>query len=702
VQAGVLASVVRAATLAAAAVAFVLVLAPAADPARSPGPMRYGVSDDTGKFQGCPSAFWDGMREIGYSDNRMSVLWDENAPTTIFDRAFLERGVACANAYGIRVLFAVYPMHAGAIGSDPGRQAAFAAYAALVAQTFPTVKDLILGNEANQPRFWQPQFVNGQPVAGRDYEATLAKAYDAIKAVRPDMNVIGFAISSRGNDMPNATNNISRSPVWFIHDAAQAYRESGRTRPIMDEFAFHPYPNLNTDPYTKPFQWPNAGAANLDRIKQALWDGFHDTAQEIPAEQAGGRTTQTYDAGLPMAVAEVGTQTTVTGHEGAYFGVENITPVDEATQAQYYVDLLEIAACDPSVETLLLFRLIDQPELEKFQSGELYADFARKQSFEAIKAKIASAHGACQGTKAAWVHTEQVVGAAADFGDLSRPRWIRQRAWNFTATATEDATYEAQIMNASTKKGVLSANGTIKAYYRPLVQFPRQELPPGSYVYAITMRSVVNPARTSSFTSDPFTVGPAGGPSSANKLPPPNKTNVAPTGTVLVRLPGTNKFVPLKSLKTLPLGTELDVKKGSVKLTANDGSSGQFFGGTFTLHRGTLSKPLSRSLKPKPPRRIFLTSLWLSRENFAVCRKHRGAAKRPPVVGSLWGRGKGRFRTKGRFASAAVRGTYWLVQDRCDGTLVRVRQGVVDVYDIRLRKHVLVRAGKSYLARATK
>ena len=39
----------------------------------------------------------------------------------------------------------------------------------------------------------------------------------------------------------------------------------------------------------------------------------------------------------------------------------------------------------------------------------------------------------------------------------------------------------------------------------------------------------------------------------------------------------------------------------------------------------------------------------------------------------LWGKGKGRFRTRGKRSSALVRGTTWLVEDRCDGsTLTRV------------------------------
>ena len=46
-----------------------------------------------------------------------------------------------------------------------------------------------------------------------------------------------------------------------------------------------------------------------------------------------------------------------------------------------------------------------------------------------------------------------------------------------------------------------------------------------------------------------------------------------------------------------------------------------------------------------------------------------------------------------------VRGTNWLTADRCDGTYVKTRQGVVAVVDLVLKKTVLVKAGKSYLAK---
>ena len=66
----------------------------------------------------------------------------------------------------------------------------------------------------------------------------------------------------------------------------------------------------------------------------------------------------------------------------------------------------------------------------------------------------------------------------------------------------------------------------------------------------------------------------------------------------------------------------------------------------------------------------------------------------------LWGSGKGKFRTKGKNASATVRGTIWLTQDTCTTTLVHVKRGVVDVFDFTKHKHVFVKAGRSYVAHA--
>ena len=52
----------------------------------------------------------------------------------------------------------------------------------------------------------------------------------------------------------------------------------------MDELAFHPHPNSNTDSFLVGYRWPNAGTSNLGRIKQAVWDAFRGTAQPVFAE----------------------------------------------------------------------------------------------------------------------------------------------------------------------------------------------------------------------------------------------------------------------------------------------------------------------------------------------------------------------------------------------------------------------------------
>jgi hypothetical protein len=471
-------------------------------------PLAFGAADDYGKLHPCDRFFLSSLHDVGFTLNRMTVGWDPARPTTITDERALGPAIRCEQAAGIRVLLSIVPSRPTAIGGDVAAQAAFASFAAHVATTYPSVTDFIIGNEPNEPRFWQPQFVGGQPVAGRDYESTLAQAYDAIKSVRRTANVIGFAVSSRGNDNPLAASNVSRSTLWFIHDVAEAYRASGRVRPIMDEFDFHPYPNQNADPYSKPVDWPHAGAANLDRVKQALWDGFHDTAQPTVAEQPDGRTTQGVRfarGGLPILIGEVGTQTDTSGHEGAYSGVENVPPVSQAAQAAYYVELIQLVACDPSVEALMFYPLIDDRDLAKLQSGALFADSTPKASYGAVRNEIANGRGDCQGSLATWQHTEHVIGAAADFSGAI-DRTTRQKAWNFSVAAEEAATYSAAIVAQRPIKLVAASQGEIKAGYRPLVQFPLGALKPGTYRYTVRLQSVVNPARTTSFVSVPFRV----------------------------------------------------------------------------------------------------------------------------------------------------------------------------------------------------
>ena len=88
-------------------------------------------------------------------------------------------------------------------------------------------------------RFWR-RSIRREGRSPTDY-AHLAHRTRA-ETVRPDATVWGPAISSRGNDHANAMSNPSHSPVWFMKYLGDAYKASGRTRPIFDEFDMHPYP----------------------------------------------------------------------------------------------------------------------------------------------------------------------------------------------------------------------------------------------------------------------------------------------------------------------------------------------------------------------------------------------------------------------------------------------------------------------------
>ena len=86
-------------------------------------------------------------------------------------------------------------------------------------------------------------------------------------------------------------------------------------------------------------------------------------------------------------------------------------------------------------------------------------------------------------------------------------------------------------------------------------------------------------------------------------------------------------------------------------------------------------------------------------EPLAKCPARASAAQKKAKSRKLWGDGKGAFRTSGRYSAATVRGTRWLVQDTCKGTLTRVTQGSVSVRDKIRGRTVVVRAGRSYTAR---
>ncbi len=467
----------------------------------------FGANDDTGKFKegAAQATFFQQLADANLKINVMSAKFDPAAPATITDRTFLDRAIPAARAKGLKVVLAIFPTKARA-AADGATAAQFADYAALVARRYPQVREFIIGNEPNQPRFWQPQFnADGTQASAAAFGEWLAAAYDALKAVDGGIVVSGIGLSPRGNDNPRAPSNVSTSPVRFLKALGDWYRGSGRTTPLMDKISFHPYPNKNSDALLKGYQWPSIGVPNVDRLKQALWDAFNGTGQSHP------------ESGLKGDADETGWQVNPDGKAG-YTGAENVPVTSEESQAKLYGELVRYIVCDAFVATLNFFGYYDdQPRDAGFQAGLRWVDGSARAADEAVRAAVAETGGKCSGKERSWTHATSVIGAKADFGKLGSKSG-KQKAWNFKAYAEEDANYKAGVFAASTKADqngrelvsvrapVLSVTGLVKAYFTPLVKLPTQSLAPGSYVYAIRLSAWANPSRASVFVSKPFTV----------------------------------------------------------------------------------------------------------------------------------------------------------------------------------------------------
>ena len=160
------------------------------------------------------------------------------------------------------------------------------------------------------------------------------------------------------------------------------------------------------------------------------------------------------------------------------------------------------------------------------------------------------------------------------------------------------------------------------------------------------------------------------------------------SGRLLVRRPGSTEFVALDTRQGIPLGSTIDARKGRIQLVSEPGQG-------ETPQRAVFYAGIFKVTQPG-----VIIELTLDDE-LAPCPRSgkASAAATKPKSRKLWGDGKGRFRTRGRYSAATVRGARWLVQDSCAGTLTRAAQGVVAVRDDVKRRTVLLRGGRSYLAR---
>ena len=152
-----------------------------------------------------------------------------------------------------------------------------------------------------------------------------------------------------------------------------------------------------------------------------------------------------------------------------------------------------------------------------------------------------------------------------------------------------------------------------------------------------------------------------------------------PTGKVYVKPPETPTFQVLRTPKQVKVGATIDTKGGSVRLlSAGDKKKTQ----TATIKGGAFK------VGQRPVRRAVT--------EFVLAQGREKPTANTACNRTLWAKAKGRFRTRGEFASATVRGTQWSTTDTCGSTTVAVKTGAVLVRDLKTGKQKTVKAGQSY------
>jgi hypothetical protein len=235
------------------------------------------------------------------------------------------------------------------------------------------------------------------------------------------------------------------------------------------------------------------------------------------------------------------------------------------------------------------------------------------------------------------------------------------------------------------------------------VSAPLSGLVPGA-LYHVRLVAT-NSAGTTNGPDQTFTTPAA----SAVPAPVLGQTEIAKTvsGTVFIRS-SSGAFVRLNGAQQIPSGAEIDALKGSLQITTAAAQKGKtqqgVFGGavfTLTQARAGVTKSLSTL--------SLVEAAFAGAPSYSACSAKARDSSSPAanaakvsstVLQTLRASAHGKFRTRGRYAAATVRGTGWTTIDRCDGTLVSVQLHAVEVTDFVRHITVLVHQGHSYLAKA--
>jgi hypothetical protein len=347
--------------------------------------MQIGAAEDEGRNAdpAVARAKVDLAKAAGFDALRVTAIWAPGENAVPPDQLAALQAVSAAAAFdGITIWTTVMPYGSKTTPLTLTARKQFASFAANLVRRVPAIPYVIVGNEPNINRYWLPQFTAfGSDAAAPAYEALLAQTYDAIKKANKNTFVVGGSVSPHGSDDPTNPRQ-THSPTAFITDLGAAYRTSGRTKPIMDGFAFHPYgENSSVSPTETHPNSTTIGLADYDKLVSLLGEAFDGTPQ------LGSK--------LPIVYDEYGIESVIPPAElRLYHGHEPSTtkPVPMKTQGDYYDEALTMAACQPNVRAMFLFHVTDETDLNRWQSGVYYPDGTPKPARAVVKTTIDQIH----------------------------------------------------------------------------------------------------------------------------------------------------------------------------------------------------------------------------------------------------------------------------------------------------------------------
>jgi len=318
--------------------------------------------------------------------------------------------------------------------ADDADDQALAQYATALAQSLPSLRDLILAPAPSA-------------ATAAAYAAAFTDVRAAVKAVAPGV-AVGVAVD--GSSAPAAT----------VAALGQALAASGGTAPYADIVDFRPAPAAAAGAWT---------AADASQVVAALG--------------------QALGSAPPVLIDGLATPSTVPSTElGAYTG--GAPPPDGAVaataQGTTYAQQIGAASCTPGIAGALLDELVDDGAVAGPATGVYYAGGGAKASAASVKAEAPQAQRGivvCPGQA-----------PVVEPSTLTFPTALSTTAAvSLTLGCTRDCLYLVTLEGAGGAP-LVASRGALRGGMPPVaVTLPKLKLAPGSYQLDVRLVSQVNP-----------------------------------------------------------------------------------------------------------------------------------------------------------------------------------------------------------------